>query len=214
MKKLTSVPLYGIFLASVALCCIVLAFLCVFQPSSSDYRFGDPIADTSVIARFDAEFDSFLGAGHNLSEYNYIECEVRVSDDDLRVGQGPLLQFGACQIIVGKTGSIGVITYAVDEGSRTRLQSVPIPETEAYVVILEGCVAPESWWDHPIASGVVEGGRNTAQLFYIYKPWPEEVDFDNLPEKLTITDDSVWYWNGQAYVEAVMGAGSDSQVAV
>ncbi len=202
MKKLTYVTL----------CCIILAFLCACR-TSSDYSLGDTITDTSTIAQFDAEFDSFLGAGHNLSEYNYIECEVRVSNDDLRVGQGPLMQFGSCQIIVGRAGSIGVITYAVDEGRRTRLQPIPVPGAETYVMILDGCVAPESWWDHPIASGIIESSQSSPQRFHMYKPWPEGTDFDNLPPKLAV-DDSVWYWNGQAYVEAIFESGSDSQVAI
>lgn len=200
-------------IATVVLCCITLALLCSCRVSS-DYLLSDPITDTSVIARFDAEFDSFLGVGHNLSDYNYIECEVRVSDDDLRIGQGPLLQFDSCQIIVGKTGNIGIITYAVDEGHQTYLHSNPIPETEAYVMILDGCVAPESWWDCPIASGVLESGQSNPAWFYVYKPWPEGTDFDSLPPELAVND-SVWYWNGQAYVEAaIMKSGSDSQATV
>lgn len=188
-------------LAVLIIFCIALALL-LCACMSRETRIEHQITDPSTIAELDREFASFIGAGHILSQYTYVDFPLVLSSRDAMTGYGPLFQFGYCEIIVGTNGKVAVISYGTLQKNTWHLSPIPTPNASIFVLVLQNCVAPQAWWGHPVTPNYLSSNGLDSD-FCTYIPWPDEIDFDHPPEGYVLDGDS-WYWNGEAYVLATV----------
>lgn len=159
------------------------------------------ITDPERIAGYDTEFAEFIGAGHNVAEYHYVDARI---SDNLGFGYGPLYDVAGYQIIIGQTGAVGAIAYG--DYSYGKWHMHPGPDSNwsaAYILVFDGCVAPQEWWNHPVLASMLYGvpttdGQYLPELM-VWVPWPDWFDFDNPPADAAFQGQS-WYWNGNQFV--------------
>lgn len=144
----------------------------------------------------DVEFSDFIGEGHKIDQYGYVDFTLAHVNTD--VGYGPLYSFYEHQIIVGKTGRIGAIAYMID-GQPSKLYPTPQDNSSLFIVVFNDCIAPEAWWDHPLTHGTFRD-NDTGNIAYVVTPWDDDEDFDN-PSSDPADQKYPWYWNGHNYVE-------------
>lgn len=159
------------------------------------------ITDPARIATYDTEFSDYIGSEHDVAEYCYLETGI---SNRLEFGYGPLYDVAGFQVIIGKTGAIGAIAYGSYEHGEWHMYPGPDCDwTKAFVLVFDGCVAPQEWWNRPVLASMLYGvpttdGRYLPELM-VWVPWPDWMDFDNPPSDATIEAQS-WYWNGSQYV--------------
>lgn len=159
------------------------------------------ITDPERIAGYDAEFAEFIGMGHNVAEYHYVDART---SNNLGFGYGPLYDVAGFQIIVGKTGAIGAIAYGKSTWGKWDMYPNPNEKgTSPFILVFDGCIAPQAWWGRPVLASMLYGipttdGNYLPELM-VWVPWPDWIDFDNPPVDATIEAQS-WYWNGERYV--------------
>lgn len=181
-----------------------IAVLAIFLCIQSHIKAAGPhgtITDVARITAYDAEFADYIGPGHKLAEYHYVDAQI---SQRLGFGYGPLYDVAGYQVIIGKTGAVGAIAYG--NYSYGEWHMYPGPDcdwTSAFILVFDGCVAPEEWWSHPVLASMLYGVPTTDSQYLpelmVWVPWPDWFDFDNPPADAVIEAQS-WYWNGNQYV--------------
>lgn len=181
------------------------AFFCLACVAAFQVQSANPeglITDETAVAAYDSEFAKFLGAGHRISEYSYVRAVI---SDNFAFGYGPLCDVTDFQVIVGETGAVGVVAHGKCKFGQWEMNPVESKGTETFILVFEGCVAPQAWWNHPVTSATLcdipltTGGYLSELMVWV--PWPDDLDFDTPDIGATIYAHS-WYWDGSQYVQS------------
>lgn len=181
-------------LAAIAVFAVILTYIKAPGPKGT-------ITDPTRIATYDSEFADFIGPGAKLAEYYYVDAKI---SQQLGFGYGPLYDIAGHQVIIGKTGAVGAIAYGNYTYGEWHLYPGPDCDwTEAFILVFDGCVAPEEWWSRPVLATMLYGvpttdGQYLPELM-VWVPWPDWMDFNDPPTDATFQAQS-WYWNGNQFV--------------
>lgn len=177
------------------------------------------ITEPDRIATYDAEFADYIGSGHNVVEYHYVDSQI---SRQLSFGYGPLYDVAGYQVIIGKTGAVGVIAYGKSTWGKWNMYPSPDRDwSAAFILVFDGCVAPQEWWNRPVSASMLYGVPTTDGGYLpelmVWVPWPDWLDFDNPPTEAIIETQS-WYWDGNQYVQTHFAEDrfplfSDSQIS-
>lgn len=190
-----------IAIVTAILLCVAAVALYLF--SAKPASLPGAITDPDRIATYDAEFVDYVGSDHRITEYCYVDSQI---SQQLDFGYGPLCDVAGYQVIVGQTGTVGVVAYG--SYSRGKWDMYPGRDCDwstIFILVFDGCVAPQEWWNRPVTASMfydiptTDGGYLPELMIWI--PWPEWFDFDNPPIDATIQA-KPWYWDGSQYVKA------------
>lgn len=175
--------------------------LIVYEASARSRQQCMFINSPLTISAFDEEFSEFIGAGHAISEYNYIEYRPSGNSE---IGYGPLFTFANLQIIVGETGSIAAVGHGTCKGRNWSIHGGDKQAgDQTIVLVFKECMAPRAWWNHTLSSTVSQNvalpNGDTLPVVQFWTLLPDDADLGNTPVATLVP--SSWYWNGDNYTE-------------
>lgn len=186
-----------------ALICIIVAMCFVTHAAPDEF------ISRKELAALDVEFARYIGEDHIVTHSAYAfsgPC------NDLDVGHGPLYAMRGCDLLVGATGTVGIIAYRQETNNAWRFSESPQEGTKPYIVVIEDFIAPEEWWNRSLAAYDVDFVMSTSTetsvaSIMLLRLAPAEMSYEEFQNYLsndaTFAPDNIyWIWNGAEYVEA------------